>query len=140
MGAEAALKGKRETSESELDAVHRRLRSVEDETRDRVQQILGSWLDGSRATETTIRGLEHEGQAAINAMQSDVNRMIEQFSKQHCETQKNSADMVAMMKRRANKLVDSTQPSVDSARYSDDQAAHAARKALLELKLVPDEI
>eukprot|EP00927_Polykrikos_kofoidii_P012358 TRINITY_DN15326_c1_g2_i1.p1 TRINITY_DN15326_c1_g2~~TRINITY_DN15326_c1_g2_i1.p1 ORF type:complete len:579 (+),score=127.03 TRINITY_DN15326_c1_g2_i1:135-1871(+) len=138
--AEANFRGHRDVCEGELDAVHQRLRAVEQETQAIAKRILDQWLEGNKATEQKIRELEKTGEDELKAMITTVSELIAKSSANRVEVQTASSNTVAALEAQSNEIVDSTQPAQEAARKSHDEAAAAARAETLRLKPVPQEI
>merc|ERR1719401_1481661 len=99
---EDQFRSKRESCDGEMDAINRRLREVEEETRARAKQILESWAEGNRATENTIRALEEKGATTIREMQASVSRSIQQTGVQNNAVQEEGVAAATSLKRKTN--------------------------------------
>merc|ERR1712185_749556 len=85
--AEEKMRGKRDNCEEELEAVHARLRVVEEETRAHLKQILAEWFAGSKATEERIRQIEQDGEQIVRQMQESINNCINDAMNTHASLQ-----------------------------------------------------
>lgn len=131
---------KRAECDSEIGAVHNRLREVEMETRRRAKQILDMWLAGNRSAEFRVRELEQEGSDAIAEMQRIVNDMIKDSKAASEDLHKQGTDGVQQLEDQGRNTMNSTQPSVDIARRGHDEAKRSAMSEWADLKLEPAQI
>lgn len=131
---------RRKACEAELDAVERRLREVEQETRQRSEMILEQWVAGNAAAEQTARDLERDAEQALKEMRERVATGVQENSGQNDDLKKKGEASVEALERRANHAVDSTQPALEAARKADEQAAAEAMDELKRIRPEPGRI
>lgn len=138
--AEASFRGRRDHCEGEFEAVHRRLRTIEDETRDRAAQMLVAWRQGNTDTEVEIQELEKDGEQTIEALRKDMDKQIKLATQQYDQMQHRGMKMFTSLEKQAGEVIDNAQPELDSTRYPEDEAMHEARTVLRQMKPLPEEM
>lgn len=138
--ADARFRTKRDACEAELEAVERRLREVEHETRQRAEGILAEWAAGNAAAEEAARELERRAEEALKEMQGKIAEK-ELAKDEHKNTLSLVGEQsVSALVRKANQVIDSTQATLEAARQSDERAAAQAMETWRGIRGQPDQI
>lgn len=138
--AEARFRERRMACEAELDAVDRRLREIEQDTKRRAEEIMESWTSGNAAAEATVRSLEEQAETELKNMQSYVAEGERDKSQQNTELKQSSSEAVAALKDHGNQVLSDTQPTLEATREADEQAAAAAMQTVKSLRPEPGQI
>lgn len=134
------LQAGRDTCGIELESIHQRLRELEEETRAKAAEIMRQWDEGNEATEQAVQNHEQRGRDALHGLRSAIESVREEARGRNSALQHEGAVAVAHLERRANRAVDATQPTLESARRADEDATAATLARLRELRPEPVQL
>lgn len=137
---ESLLLSRRADCEAEAAELHQRLRQAEEDSRQRADQILGQWTASSEAAEQAVRQFERQGRKIMESMQSNVNDKIKAFLDQNAAVQEKGTAKIVELECEANKVIDTTQPTLDAAKRDDESEAAAADVKRREARHLPEDI
>lgn len=137
---ESQFRAKRDSCEGDLDAIKNRLLEIEAETKARVQQIMADWVASSEAAEDAVKQLEQKGKNGIEEMQAAVDSTLEECTNQKNYIQQTGAETVSALQEQAKKELESTQPTLEEKRRTNEEVAAAAIATFFQLKKEPPAI